>query len=281
MRIYCRWYVSVAALAVLGGGALMPAREPPDKADAADKDAKTPTAQQLKPRWQTGQKWEVETINQSLQLGTKPEQKTKKKPILWQFAVLEPGKLGGHQCYRLQVQAQVGQQQQPLATLWLDQKSLALRQVQAQMRVHGAVRTVTESYQFEAGQPAPVLTPLTAIPLDMPVFLEGDKAALHKFTYEAVSGEAGKKDAGDVGFAFEIEQRITRADDDAVKSLRSKGLLSEEFTKDLTAKPLVEVRLRAGGRQVRQLWQPGLPWPAYSSNGVSQARLVRVLPPKP
>ena len=281
MRAYSRWYVSVAALAVFGGAALMPAGEAPNKANAAENDTQTPTPEQLKPRWQTGQKWEVETINQSLQRGTKPKQKAKHKPILWQFAVLEPAKLGEHPCYRVQVQAQVGQRQQPLTTLWLDQKSLALRQVQTQMRVQGDLRTVTESYQFEAGQPAPVITPLTAIPLDMPVFLDGDKAALHKFSYEAFSGEAGKKAADDVGFAFDIEQRIDRAGDDAVKSLQSKGLLSESFTKDLTAKPLVEVRLRAGSRQVRQLWQPGLPWPAYSSNGVCQARLVRVIPPKP
>lgn len=255
----------------------MTAGEPPDKGKAG----RTPTTAQLKPHWQTGQQWEVETLNQSLQRGANLNQESKQKPILWQFAVLKPAKLGEHSCCRLQVQIKLGQEQQPFTTLWLDEKSLALRQMQTQMRVQGELRTMTESYRFKAGQPAPVITPLTAIPLDMPVFLEEGKAVLHKFSYEAFSGEAGKKAIGDVGFAFEIEQSIAPAGADAVKSLQSKGLLSKSFAKDLTAKPLTEVRLHAGRRRVRQLWQPGLPWPVYSSNGVCQSRLVRVLPPKP
>lgn len=281
MRAYSRWYVSVAAVAVLGGAALMPASEPSDKGDGPDKAGKKADAEQLKPRWQTGQKWEVETLNQLSQYGGKRDKEPKRKAVLWEFKVLEGDKLGGKPCYRLQVQAKVGSTQQPLTVLWLDEKSLALRQVQTQMRVQGKLRTITESYQSASGQPTPVMTPLTAIPLDMPVFLEGDKAGLGKFSYEAFSGESGKKDAGDVGFAFDIEQRMEPVGDDAVKELQSKGLLAESFTKELAAKPFVEVRLKTPGRQVRQLWQPGLPWPAYSSNGVSQAHLLRVIPAKP
>lgn len=281
MRSYSRWYVSAAALALFGGAALMPASAPPDKAGDAAKAGKKADAEQLKPRWQTGQKWEVETLNPLSQYGGKREQEPKRQAVLWEFTVLEGDKLGDKKCYRLQVQAKVGDRQQPLTTLWLDAESLALRQVQTQMYVQGTRRTITESYQSASGQPTPIMTPLTAIPLDMPVFLEGDKAGLSKFSYEAFSGEAGKKDAGDVGFAFDIEQRIDTVGDDAIKELQSKGLLTESFTKDLAAKPFVEVRLKAAGRQVRQLWQPGLPWPAYSSNGVAQARLVRVIPAKP
>jgi hypothetical protein len=281
MRAYSRWYVSVAALAVLGGAALMPASEPSDKADGPAKAGKKADAEQIKPRWQTGQKWEVETLNQLSQYGGKRKQEPKQKAVLWEFQVLPSEKLGDKKCYRLQVQAKVGTRQQPLTVLWLDEKSLALRQVQTQMRVQGTLRTITESYESASGQPTPIMTPLTAIPLDMPVFLDGGKAALSKFSYEAFSGEAGKKDANDVGFAFDIEQRMDPVGGDTIKELQSKGLLAESFTKELAAKPFVEVRLKAAGRQVRQLWQPGLPWPAYSSNGVAQAHLVRVIPAKP
>jgi hypothetical protein len=276
MRANTRWHLA-AALLGLCGGALLLTGAAPGGADPPPKPGDGPGVGQLKPRWRPGQKWEVETIGQQIPFGDRPKVQQKSKPLLWEFTVLEPQKLGDQNCIRVQVQAKTGGRTQPLTTLWLDEKSLAIRQVQTQLPVQGTLRTVTESYQFASGQPAPVLTPLTAIPLDMPVFLEGTKGV--KFTYEAVSGAEGKKDPNDVGFAFEVEQEVNEAGADAVKGLQAKGLLSEDFTKDLQAKPLVEVRLKAGRRKVQQLWQAGLPWPAYSNNGVTQARLVRVLPP--
>jgi hypothetical protein len=275
MRTKTRWYVSfAAALLGLGGGALLLPGAPPDKADPPK--AGEAGAEQIKPRWRPGQKWEVETLSRQLPFGSNPGREPKPKAVLWEFTVLEPEKVAGQPCYRVQVQAKVGQRKQPMTTLWLDQKSMALRQVQTQLPVQGAFRTVTESYQTAGGQPSPVMSPLTVIPLDMPVFLEGTKG--QKFTYEAVSGPEGKKDPGDVSFAFEVEQDVARASDADVKALQGKGLLTEDFTKDLAAKPFVEVKLKTYDRKVRQLWQAGLPWPAYSSNGVTQARLVRVLP---
>jgi hypothetical protein len=38
------------------------------------------------------------------------------------------------------------------------------------------------------------------------------------------------------------------------------------------------VRLKAAGSLVRQLWQPGLPWPVYSNNGIAESRLVEEAP---
>jgi hypothetical protein len=278
MRVNTRWYLSsAAALLGLWGGALLLAGAPPDETSGQSRPAQASSAEKIKPRYKPGQKWEVETLSVPLENGNPLGEQTKRKKVLWQLSVLEPQKIAGKSCVRIQVQVKSGNRLQPVATLWLDEKSLALRQVQTQLRVQGSVRTVTESYQ-SGDQPSPVIAPLTAIPLAMPVFLEGTKAVgAQKFSYETISGPEGKKDPGDVGFAYEIEQEVDLAKDDAVKGLQEKGMLTESFTKDLEAKPLVEVKLKASGRRVQQMWQPGLPWPVYSSNGVTQARLVRVV----
>ena len=57
-----------------------------------------------------------------------------------------------------------------------------------------------------------------------------------------------------------------------------KGLLADEFAKDLRVRPAVEVRLKRFDRQVRQVWQAGLPWPVYTESGSTTARLIKVIP---
>jgi hypothetical protein len=42
---------------------------------------------------------------------------------------------------------------------------------------------------------------------------------------------------------------------------------------------VVEVKLKAASIQARQIWQPSLPWPVYSTNGVSESRLVEAVEP--
>jgi hypothetical protein len=50
--------------------------------------------------------------------------------------------------------------------------------------------------------------------------------------------------------------------------------------KDVKIKPVYEVRLKTPLQRVRQLWQADQPWPVVSDNGVTQARLIKVIPPK-
>ena len=42
----------------------------------------------------------------------------------------------------------------------------------------------------------------------------------------------------------------------------------------LTNRPITEVRLKAAGREIRQLWQADQPWPIYCDNGYSVCRLI-------
>jgi hypothetical protein len=253
-----------AAVLVLAGGA------------ARGQDGQGLNPEQYRPRWQVGQQWVVESVNTQLPtmrdlLSIQPA-----KPIPWQFQVKGVEKIGLRHCFKVQVTCQVPGPQQPVTTLWVDQQTMTLQQLQTQLPVPGGLRTITESYRSASGQPTPVITPLTVLPLELPVFLQGSKGTT-KFTYEAAAAPWGTKGVDDVAFAYEIEQVLTRPAPDQVK-----GLVPEAFTKDLQTKPVLEVRLKGlGSSRVRQLWQEGLPWPVFSDNGSSKARLVKVLPPSP
>src|SRR5262249_690111 len=150
-----------------------------------------------------------------------------------------------------------------------------------QLPVQGGFRTVTEQYKSTTANnlPAPVLAPLTVLPLDMPAFLDvqGSKATEpQKFSYEASGGPAQAKDPGDVNFASEVEQQVQPATADDTR-----GLVAEDFSKGLEKKPVVKVQLRSGPRTVTQLWQAEQPWPLYCTNGKTEARLIKVIPPEP
>ena len=76
-----------------------------------------------------------------------------------------------------------------------------------------------------------------------------------------------------MGFAFDIKQDLSRPSADYVKSV-----LHQDFTKGLENRPVLEVHLKTFHREVKQLWQADLPWPAYSDNGSTISRLVKVTP---
>ena len=158
-----------------------------------------------------------------------------------------------------------------MTVLWVNKKAHALRQITTQIPVPGGFRILTENYEFRSGQPSPVLSPLTALPVDIPLFRGGQAKGLEKFSYEANVGPAGTKALGDLGFSNEVEQDVQTASAD-----QAKGLLNIDFAKDLTVRPAVEVKLKKFDRQVRQIWRPGLPWPAYSEDGQTTCKLVKV-----
>jgi hypothetical protein len=249
-----------AALLVLVGGQYV-AADPPKKTEAAEQPA--PGAQN-NARWQVGMKWVVETTTELAQLGDKNEKKPEAKPVQWQFSVVKIEKVHGHDCYRVEVERLIGDKTSPpVTTIWADARSLALRQIRTEFVVQGQTREVTESYEFEDGQPAPVMSPLTSIPLDMPLMLGGATKGNGTFSYAAISGPAGKKAIGDVGFSVEIKQEIEEAKP-GVKALGQADFI---------------VNLSSGDRTVRQEWKNDKPWPETSSNGTTTSKLKSVTPP--
>jgi hypothetical protein len=230
--------------------------------------------EELKPRWSAGDSWVVETATRELQSRDAIDAR-KPVAVKWQFTVKKVEKTAGHDCHRVEVVCLDDKgnpdKAQPKAVFWIDEKSMALRQLQTQLPVPGGFRTVTESYAFGDNQPSPVIGPLSALPIDLPLFTSGAARGLEKFTYEAVSGAGGKRAPNDVAFAIDIEQSFTAGKADDVKRL-----VADEFSRDLKAHPVVEVKLKTPTREVRQLWQAGQPWPLYSHNGQTTARLLKV-----
>jgi hypothetical protein len=154
---------------------------------------------------------------------------------------------------------------------------MTLRQFQTQIPVPGGFKKIIESYATDEEQPAvPVVGPLSVLPIDLPFFRSGAaKDAKEEFSYEAVSSPLGKKALNDIGFAIPISQQMA-----TVKASDVKGLVIEDLRKGLEEKPVMEVNLEVAGRKIRQLWQPGYPWPVFSDNGSTQMRLVKYTPAK-
>jgi hypothetical protein len=231
----------------------------------------------LKPRWNVGDSWVVETRTQALQTRADLDDR-KPSPVTWKFTVKKSEKIAGHDCHRVEVVCLDSKgntdKTQPGVVFWVDQKSMAMRQLKTQMPVPGGFRTITESYAFGDNQPTPVAGLLSVLPIDVPLFNSGVSRGLEKYTYEAVSGPAGKRDVNDVAFATDIEQSIAAAKADEVNRLVPDEF--KEFSRDLKAKPVVEVKLKTAERDIRQLWQIGQPWPVYASNGQTTARLLKV-----
>jgi hypothetical protein len=240
-------------------------------------DPKDAKPEDFKPKWKVGQKWVVETLTEQIQVRRDPKQNPKPKPVQWHFEVQGIEKIDGQECYKVDIKAQVGDRTQPVTTIWSNTQTMMLAQMQTQLPVQGGVRKVTEYYQA-AGKGAPVMAPLSLLPLEMPVFHDdaGEKGlGPKKFTYQVAETPPGAKAPGDVNFGFEVEQEITPA-----TAEDARGKVAEEFSKGLEKTPLVKVKLSSRGRRtvVNQLWQTQQPWPVWSSNGVTEARLLKVIP---
>jgi hypothetical protein len=224
-------------------------------------------AQSLRPRWQVGDRWVVESATRQVQVA-EPTARAR-CVVRWQFEVKAIEKLDGQDCFRIEAAPEGG----AVSVLWIDRQSLAVRQVQAGIVVGGRVQFLTENYRAMAGEASPLLSPLPALPIDLPAFPAGETKALGQYTYEAATGTVGQKAVGQIGFAIAVDQEITSAAAPQVKSLAT-----DPFVKDITAKPTVGVRLKGPNGVVRQLWQPGVPWPICSENGATTARLIQFKP---
>ena len=221
----------------------------------------------IRPEWQVGDRWVVEATTRPVQSALpSPDQRA---VVRWEFEVASLEKLDGRECFRIEAVPQNG----PKSTLWIDRQSLRVCQIQAGILVGGQVQAITENYTTPEGQPAPMLSPLPALPVDLPAFPAGQSKGLHTFTYEAVPGLAGHKAVGEVGFQVTVEQDFTAMTDPQVKALAD-----DPFVKGLNIQPTVGVWLKGPHGLVRQLWKPGVPWPVCSENGTTTSRLVEFKP---
>ena len=128
---------------------------------------------QLKPQWELGDKWIVETQSRPVQVREELADQVAIRPIQWQFTVQRVEKTLENDCYRVEVRCLLPGPEQPATVLWIDRKSNALRKLQTQLPVPGGFRTMTENYHFADGQPSPVLAPINALPVDLPLLLGG------------------------------------------------------------------------------------------------------------
>ena len=237
----------------------------------AEDNADKTSLSQLRPHWNVGDRWVVETRTQPIQERRKTVAGDKANSVEWQFSVAALEKIGPREAYRIHVECLLAGPRQANATVWVDRRNLAIHRIQVRLPRPNGFHTVTESYRTASGQSFPVLGPLTALPLDLPVFLEGEKG-VRTFEYEAVAGPPGAKAAGEVGFTCSVEQKEAH-----VQQTEVQKLLHREFAKNFAREPVVAVELKSHGRTVRQLWQAGLPWPVFSRSGPTQTRLVRVV----
>ena len=208
-----RWIGVGALLSALAASLLAaPSRTADDnKTPPADP---APRADLVQPKWKAGDKWVVETVSDAVQTGVQDPGKT--KPLEWQFTVEKPEKVDDAELVKLSVQCQLPGPQ-PQTQLWFDPKTLALRQIETQVPVAGELRTLREKYEHAQNRPAPVFVPLSAVPLDIPTFLDlpGQKGPAD-FTYTASQPPPPNvKGVGKVEFEFRVSQktRTPSADD--------------------------------------------------------------------
>jgi len=221
--------------------------------------------QQFRPKWNVGDQWTVETQSRQQQVAATRQIRVAAR---WQFSVEAVDNIAGTACFRIVIRPTDAPQ--PKTTVWINRDTTAIRQIQTQLPTTDGYKTMTESYRT-GGRAAPVVGPLTVLPLDLPQFPEPGVKSLGTYQYEAVSGPDGIKAVGDIGFSTEIRQSLSRPSADRMKSL-----FGDENIKSLEGSPLVEVELSTPDYSTRQIWSGGGPWPMFSDNGVTQARLVEV-----
>lgn len=221
-----------------------------------------------RPSWKVGDRWVVETVTDRVQ--ERGAQVEKSPAVRWQFEVATIEKLAGRDCFRIEVKCLAQGRFAPDTTLWVDAGTLTLKQLRTQIAVAGQLRTLLESYDTGAQGATPVLSPINALPIDLPAFLPPGSKGLDTFEYTSQPLPAGSKDPTILRFAHSVKQDVSAA---GAKSLER---LPRPYAKDLEAKPVVEVKLQDQERQVTQLWQQDQPWPLFIDNGRTRATLVSV-----
>jgi hypothetical protein len=220
-----------------------------------------------RPQWRLGDRWVVETATRPIQ-GGGPGPRPPVK-IRWQFTVERREVRGEQAMLRVDVQCLTRAGRAPRVSLWVEEQTLSLRQVEARMPTGGGWATLTESYQWDSG-PSAVLGPLTALPLDLPAFVNPNAKASGLFEYRAAARTLDAKDLSGPSFSFSVTQSV------GPLPAARQAPLAEPIAKELGRGETVEVRLAGPDRQVTQIWQAQQPWPVYTLSGRTQSRLVEV-----
>jgi len=224
--------------------------------------------------WQIGTTWSIETVSLQRQ-GT---MKTQSSPVVWVFTVVGETKIGSRDCFEVVIRCKDDSDRRPHVSIWVDKVSGMLMRVTTQTFVQGQWRTLTETYSPLEGKSTAVFGSIPSLPLDMPLFTgETGSKIIDGMTYEVVTGNVETKALGEVGFAYQVDQSIQPVPEEQSHELsRAKSLVASFNLKDA-----VEVELKSGAKtRVRQIWVPDQPWPVYSTNGVSESRLLDVTIPQ-
>jgi len=227
-------------------------------------------AELTRPEWKVGDSWIVETETDPIQ-GRSAVLAAKLPLLKWKFVVAGEDKVQGADCYRIEVACIAGGSPTK-ATMWCDKETMFLRQLQTWVYAAGERQSIVES--FAAGSQAisaPVLPAVNALPLDMPAFPQAGQKSLggeKSFRFKSTPQAAGAKADGAVAFSTQVTQKIGKPDEARKKAL------GPDRSKSITAP--VQVDLESSGRSVKQVWQNGRPWPEYSDNGRTRARLLTV-----
>jgi hypothetical protein len=219
----------------------------------------------IRPSWQVGQSWVVETSKKRGNIAS--GKAAPGRPVRWLFNVTRREEVGGNDCFRVDIACR-SVAGVPGITIWVDVNTLALRQAEIGLLVQGEVRRVKERYDTEDEAGSPVIGLPSALPIDLPVF-GAPRSRSGRFTYQASLADEDRT-ASNVAFAVDVEQSVKpigRTDD---------GRLIGDDVRIDDRTAAYDVRLRSNGREVRQLWKPGMPWPMYSSSGGTTSRLVHV-----
>ena len=218
------------------------------------------------PKWSVGQAWSVET--ESLQPQT--DLQDTKCVALWQFLVEAIDEFEGGDCFRLVITPV--EHPEPKTTVWVDSRSFMIRRLDSQIPTLNGYVTVSETYR--ANQPVPVIGPLSLIPIALPRFVSDETKsgdATERFEYNNSDFDGVKSDTT-VAFLTSVSQTVGTPDAERMKLFRE-----IPGAKSVDELNVFEVKLETRNETVRQLWNASSPWPVFSENGMSTARLLDVV----
>jgi hypothetical protein len=260
--------LAIVVLAALPLPILTIAGAPDDGRAEGEGAAQAPALR--RPEWQVGDRWTLMTQTEAVQRRADAPLRRAAR-VRWEFHVAGIEELAGTPCYRIDIKCLAKGRFRPQTTLWCEKQTLFLRQFRTQVAVAGKLRTIQESYDPPTGRTAPVVVPLPALPVGLPVFdkpgakTAGPDTATYRYVSQPLP--AGSKDLGDlVRFAHEVKQQVGKP--------TAKSLENLPRSKSPEKGPITEVTLSAPHRTVTQLWREGAPWPVYVNNGPTQAWLV-------
>jgi len=267
---YCFLGAFVIA-ACLGGISLADPRPEAEGSSRSETQAAQP-AESMRPVWQVGDRWMIDTVSPLVQHHGERGAGIRHLRSRWDFEVVGRESVAAQDCFRLRVTSAAVTKKAVTVTFWVSSRTMTLIRVNLQLPTRNGVHSMTESYDFAAGQSAPVIGPIPALMVDLPFFPgEHTKSASGVFTYESRAGAGRAKQVGDVGFAFAVEQDIRPADSELRDRLA--GSEVKMYQPDAVA---WQVQLKDPFREVLQVWQQGLPWPVFADNGSVVTRLVSV-----